>query len=159
MPPFGRAFGGELGPGEIEAIVAFMRYTWDDRAELPQEVAQASSIPELAPGEIPSYEKHIAPIVKRYCLSCHRPGKKNNNYLMRDYTEVMTSGDNAPVIVGGDNNSITLRLIRREKLEFSDPMPPTKELKPEYVEIFTRWVLAGAPNTAAEAAAIPTPAP
>jgi len=30
MPPFSRAYGGELGPGEMEAIVAFMRYTWDE---------------------------------------------------------------------------------------------------------------------------------
>ncbi len=35
MQPFGKAFGGELGVGDIDAIVAFMRYTWDDRAELP----------------------------------------------------------------------------------------------------------------------------
>jgi hypothetical protein len=36
-------------------------------------------------------------------------------------------------------------------------MPPTKALPPEYVDIFKRWVLAGAPNTAAEAAAIAPP--
>ncbi len=39
MPPFGKAYGGELSPGEIEAIVTFMRYTWDDRVEMPQEAA------------------------------------------------------------------------------------------------------------------------
>jgi mono/diheme cytochrome c family protein len=162
MPPFAKAYGGELGPGDIDAIVNFMRYTWDDRAELPAEVVQASALPALGPEEVPSYEVHIAPLVKRYCISCHRPGKKNNNYLMRDYNEVMTSGDNAPVIVGGDPQSIFLRLINREELEFSQPMPPTKALKPEIVDIFTRWVLAGAPNTAAEAAAAqpaPTPEP
>jgi len=159
MPPFAKAYGGELSPGDIEAIVNFMRYSWDDRAELPQEVTQASALPELKPDEVPSYEVHIAPLVKRYCLSCHRPGKKNNNYLMRDYNEVMTSGDNAPVIVPGDPQSILLRLINREELEFSQPMPPTKALKPEVVDIFTRWVLAGAPNTAAEAAALQPAAP
>lgn len=159
MPPFAKAYGGELGPGEIEAIVNFMRYTWDDRAELPQEVVQASALPALKADEVPSYEVHIAPLVKRYCLSCHRPGKKNNNYLMRTYEEVMTSGDNAPAVVPGDPQSILLRLINREELEFSQPMPPTKALKPEIVEIFTRWVLAGAPNTAAEAAALQPAAP
>lgn len=153
MPPFAKQFGGELGPGDIEAIVAFMRYTWDDRAELPQEVVEASAIPELAEGEIPSYEVHIAPLVKRYCLSCHRPGKKNNNYLMGSYEEIMTSGDNAPSVIPGDLNSPLIRLINREKLDYSDPMPPNRPLKPEIIEIFERWVAGGAPNTVAEAAA------
>lgn len=153
MPPFAKQFGGELGPGDIEAIVAFMRYTWDDRAELPAEVVEASAIPELAEGEVPSYEVHIAPLVKRYCLSCHRPGKKNNNYLMGSYEEIMTSGDNAPSVIPGDLNSPLIRLIHREELDYSDPMPPNRPLKPEIIEIFERWVAGGAPNTAAEAAA------
>jgi mono/diheme cytochrome c family protein len=153
MPPYAKQFGGELGPGEVEAIVAFMRYTWDDRAELPQEVVAASAIPALAEGEVPSYEVHVAPLVKRYCLSCHRPGKKNNEYLMRTYEEVMTSGENAPSVIPGDLNSDLIRLINREELEYSGPMPPTKALKPEVIDIFTRWVAGGAPNTAADAAA------
>jgi menaquinol-cytochrome c reductase cytochrome b/c subunit len=157
MPPFAKAYGGELGPGDIDAIVAFIRYTWDDRAELPEEVTQASAIPALAPDEVPSYEVHIAPIVKRYCVSCHRPGKKNNNFLMQSYDEIMTSGDNGPNVIPGDLNSPLIHLINREELENSGPMPPTKALKPELNDIFTRWIAGGAPNTAADAAAVPGP--
>ena len=62
MPPLRRAFGGDLGPSDIDAIVTFMRYTWDDRVELPQEVAQLPCYPDPRPGEIPSYEVHIAAI-------------------------------------------------------------------------------------------------
>lgn len=153
MPPFGRAYGGELGPGDIEAIVAFMRYTWDDRAEIPEEAAQASAIPALGPDEIPSYEVHIAPIFKRYCISCHRPGKENQNYLMQTYQEVMETGDHAPNIIPGDLNNNLIRMLYREEIEAGGPMPPTKELKPELIEIIERWVLGGAPNTAADAAA------
>ena len=157
MPPFGRGYGGEIGPGEIESIVTFMRYTWDDRVEIPEEASAASAIPELAPGEIPSYEEHIQPIVKRYCISCHRPGKKNNEYLMGTYQEIMETGENSPNVIAGDINSILLMSIRREDLSHLDPevgpMPPTKALKPELVEIFERWVMGGALETAAEAAA------
>jgi mono/diheme cytochrome c family protein len=152
MPPFGKGYGGELARGDIEAIVAFMRYTWDDRSELPEEVAQAGAIPELGPDEVPSYEVHIAPIVKRYCVSCHRPGKKNNNYLMQTYDEVMESGDNAPNVIAGDLGSNLIRMINREEIDAGGPMPPTKALKPELIDIFQRWVLGGAPNTAADAA-------
>lgn len=157
MPPFSKAYGGELGPGEIEAIVTFMRYTWDDRSEIPEEVTQASALPALGPDEIPSYEVHIAPLVKRYCLSCHRPGKKNNNYHMATYEEILTSGDNAPDnVIPGDLNSIMIRVLNREDLKDLThpvgPMPPTKALPPEVIDIFTRWVAGGAPNTAVDAA-------
>ena len=153
MPPFGRAYGGELSPGDIEAIVVFMRYTWDDRAELPLAVEQAVAAPALAPDEIPSYDVHIAPLVKRYCLSCHRPGKKNNNYFMGSYEETMTTGDHAPNIIPGDVGNNLIRMLNREEIEAGGPMPPTKALKPEIIDIFVRWVMGGAPKTPEEAAA------
>jgi len=164
MPPFSKAYGGELAPGDIKAIVTFMRYTWDDRMEIPQDVAAAGAVPALAPGEIPSYAVHIQPIVRRTCASCHREGKKNNNYLMGSYQDILASGDNAPELVAGDPNSLLLRLIRREAVtEIKDlqPMPPSRPLKPEWVEIFELWVAAGMPETPVPATSAPvvTPAP
>jgi len=140
MPPNGKAYGGELGPAEVENIVLF---------------------PVLGENEIPSYEVHVAPIVKRYCLSCHRPGKKNNNYLMGTYEETMQSGDNVPNIIAEDLGNNLIRVIHREEIDAGGPMPPTKALPEEYIQIFERWVMGGAPNTADEAAALsPTsPAP
>jgi hypothetical protein len=132
-----------------------MRYTWDDRAELPAEVTAANTIPTLGPDEVPSYAVHIQPITKRYCVSCHREGKKNNNYFMTTYEEIINSGDNAPNLVAGDlNSTLILMLHRVEDLEAGGPMPPTKALKPELIEIFERWVMAGMPETAEQAAAL-----
>ena len=31
-------------------------------------------------------------VLKRYCVSCHRPGKENNNYMMGSYADVINSG-------------------------------------------------------------------
>jgi len=157
MTPFGRGYGGELGPGDMEAIVTFMRYTWDDRVEIPQEATTAFAIPPLGPDEIPSYEVHVALIFKRYCVSCHRPGKENQNYLMQSYAEVMESGDNAPNVIPGDLGSNLMRMVHREDIDAGGPMPPNKALKDEFIEIIERWILGGAPNTAADAAAL-TPA-
>jgi len=159
MPPFGLGYGGELSRGEIDAMVTFMRYTWDDRAEIPEEAAQAGAVPELQPNEVPSYVEHIEPLVKRYCVSCHRPGKKNNNYLMRTYEEIMTTGDNAPNVIPGDLSSNNIRMVHREEIEAGGPMPPTRALKPELIDILERWVVAGAPETAEEADALTTPSP
>ena len=162
MQPFGKSYGGALSTSEIDYIVAFMRYTWDDRSVIP--AGAVSTIPELNPGEVPSWDVHIQPLVKRYCVSCHRTGRQNNNYLMTSYQEMLTTGDNAPLITAGDPNSLLLTLINGH--EGKDPvtgnvirqMPPTKLLDPKYIDMLTRWVLAGMPQTAKEAAALaPTP--
>jgi mono/diheme cytochrome c family protein len=159
MTPFGRAYGGELGPSDIDAIVTFMRYTWDDRTEIPLDALVASAMPTLAEGEVPSYEVHISAIVKRYCISCHRPGKNNQNYLMTTYDEIIDTGDNYPNLITGDLTCNTMQMLNRvEGLEVGNPMPPTTELKPELVAIWEAWILAGMPNTAEEAAALSAPA-
>lgn len=168
MPPFGGAYGGELTPSEIEYIVTFMRYTWDDRAEVPED-AVASAIPALAEGEVPSYEVHIFAVSKRYCVSCHRDGKENNNYLMDTYEGIVKGGNNAPNIVAGDMNSILIQVIQGHEVTGNDGevinvMPPSgKPLKDEYIEMFIRWVEAGMPETADDAAAlsedVPAPEP
>jgi len=155
MQPFGKAFGGELGVGDIDAIVTFMRYTWDDRAELPQEAANAFAAPVLGPDEVPSYEIHIAYIAKRYCISCHRESatKENGNYHMDNYDLLMTSGDYAPNVKPGDLNSNMMLMVLRQEIEAGGAMPPSQPLKDEYVDWIRRWIAAGAPNTAADAAA------
>ena len=164
MQPFGKAYGGALSPTEIDSLVAFLRYTWDDRAELP--AGAITSIPSLGANEVPSWEVHIQPLTKKFCVSCHRAGKDNNNYLMTSYDEMLNTGDNNPVIATGDPNSLLLQLINGH--EGQDPktgntirqMPPTKLLDQKYIDMLTRWILAGMPKTAEEAAAkVPTPTP
>ena len=158
MPPFGLAYGGELKKSEIEALVLFMRYAWDDRVELPSDAASAGAIPEIASDEVPSYEIHISRLIKRYCISCHRPDKENNNYLMGTYQELLTTGDNAGMnLIAGDLDSYLIQTINGESIydqngeEIIQQMPPTKLMKEEYIHLFEVWVLNGMPETAAEA--------
>jgi mono/diheme cytochrome c family protein len=164
MQPFGSAYGGALSPTEIDSLVAFLRYSWDDRATLP--AGAISSIPTLGANEVPSWDVHIQLLTKRYCVSCHQKGKTNNNYLMTSYDEMLNSGDNAPVIAAGDPNSLLIQLINGH--ESKDPktgntirqMPPTKLLDQKYIDMLTRWILFGMPKTAEEATAkAPTPTP
>jgi hypothetical protein len=144
-----------------------MRYTWDDRFEAP---VIPELFPPLAEGEVPSYDVHIAPIVKRYCVSCHRAGKENNNYVMTSYEEILTSGDNKDKnVIPGDPNGYLLQVIQGTPIpDPQDPtkeligvMPPSRALKPNVVDVFVRWIMNGMPRTAEEAAALfvsPTPA-
>lgn len=165
MNPFGKAYNPEgLSKSEIDYIVTFMRYMWDDRFEKP---VLKPLYPPLADGEIPSYEVHIAPIVKRYCISCHRPNKDNNEYWMQSYDEMLNTGENKPNITTGDLNSNLLVVIHGTPIpdpkdpgkELIGAMPPNKQLKADVIDVFERWIMAGMPNTAADAAALPTATP
>ncbi|MBK6646295.1 MAG: c-type cytochrome [Anaerolineales bacterium] len=165
MPPFGKTYGGELTRSEIDYITIFMRYTWDDRFEAP---VLPELFPPLAEGEAPSYDVHIQPIVKRYCISCHRAGKDNNNYLMTTYEEILTTGDNVQFnLIAGDETSYLLQVIQDHAImnpdkpdeELIGVMPPSKTLKPDIVDAFMRWIMNGMPQTAADAAALSTPTP
>ena len=168
MTPFGKTYGGELTRSDIDYIITFMRYMWDDRFELPQE-ALKPLFPPLADGEVPSYEVHIAPIAKRYCVSCHRAGKDSNNYYMTTYEEILTTGDhNDRNLVAGDPNSYLLQVIQGTPImdpknpneEIIGVMPPKGHLKPDAIDAFIRWVMNGMPRTAEDAAKLfgaPTP--
>jgi mono/diheme cytochrome c family protein len=168
MTPFGKTYGGELSRSEIDYMIIFMRYMWDDRFELPAE-ALKPLFPPLAEGEVPSYEVHIAPIVKRYCVSCHRAGKDNNNYLMTSYPEVLNTGDNkAKNVIAGDPNGYLIQVIQGTPVrdpndsqkELIGVMPPKGHLKPDAIEAFIRWIMNGMPETAEDAAKLfvpPTP--
>jgi mono/diheme cytochrome c family protein len=168
MPPFGKTYGAELSRSEIDHIVIFMRYMWDDRFELPTE-ALKPLFPPLADGEVPSYNIHIAPIVKRYCVSCHREGKENNDYLMTTYEEILTTGDNVDRnIIEGDMNSYLLQVIQGTPImdpenpeeELIGVMPPKGNLKPDAIDAFIRWIMNGMPQTAEDAASMtPTSEP
>ena len=160
MPPFGKTYGGELTRSEIDYINIFIRYMWDDRFEAPE---IKPLFPPLAESEVPSYDVHIQPIVKRYCISCHRAGKDNNDFLMTSYDEILTTGDNVEHnVVAGDENSYLLQVIQQHAImnpdnpgeEMIGVMPPTKALKPDIVDAFTRWIMNGMPQTAEDAAAL-----
>jgi len=162
MNPFGKAYGGELTRNEIDNMVTFMRYAWDDRFEMP-EIPEL--FPPLAEGEVPSYDVHIEPIAKRYCVSCHRAGKENNDFLMTSYEEILTTGENSEfdLIPGEDyEQSYLLQTIQQQPIldengeEIIGVMPPKSVLKPDVVNVWKLWIMNGMPKTAEEAAALST---
>lgn len=158
MNPFGLAHGGELTRNQIDHMVTFMRYAWDDRFEMPP---IKPLFPPLAEGEVPSYDVHIAPIVKRNCVSCHREGKDNNDYLMTTYEEILTTGEHSENnVIAGDMNSYLLQTIQGTPIldengeEIIGVMPPSYTLKPNVIDVWVRWIMNGMPRTAEEAAAL-----
>ena len=166
MNPFGRTYNPQgFSKSEIDYIVTFMRYEWDDRFEKP---VLKPLYPPLAADEVPSYDVHIAPIVKRYCISCHSKGKDNLNYWMDTYDNIIKTGDNAPNITAGDEKSPLLVVIggspipdpKNPSKDLVRTMPPNKALKEDVINVFRRWIMNGMPQTADQASkltAVPLP--
>ncbi len=169
MPPLGKAYNPDgLTRSQIDEIITFIRYSWDDRFEAPK---IPELFPPLADGEVPSYNVHIAPIVKRYCISCHRAGKDNNEYYMTSYEEILTSGDHKDKnVLANDPNGYLIQVIQGTPImdpekpteELIGVMPPKGHLPPNVIDVFIRWIMNGMPKTAEDAAKLfiaPTPEP
>jgi len=89
-----------------------------------------------------SFEKDIQPIFKASCLSCHKPDKKKGKLDMSTYAELMKGGkQGAPVKPGDPAKSLIVEMISGE-----EPEMPEKgdKLKPEQIDLITRWIKEGA---------------
>jgi menaquinol-cytochrome c reductase cytochrome b/c subunit len=144
MSPFGLKYGGALTDPDIKAIVDFLQ-SWYVSPEAEGAGAEAD-MAALAMIENPSFSKDVKPIMDKRCASCHGARKKGG-YSVADYDSVMTSGDNAPVIVAGDAaNSILVQMLRGIKTDAGGQMPPSRPLKEEQIQLIERWVNQGAQN-------------
>jgi menaquinol-cytochrome c reductase cytochrome b/c subunit len=141
MPPFGLAYGGALTGPDIDAIVMFIR-AWYVSPEAESEEGAV----DLASIETPSFSKDVKAIFDKRCLSCH--GKRTKGgYSVTDYNSVMTSGDNAPVIVAGDAaNSLLAQMLRGIETPAGGQMPPGRPLKADQIDLIERWINQGAQN-------------
>jgi mono/diheme cytochrome c family protein len=144
MPPFGLKYGGALTDPDIKAIVDFMQ-AWYIPPEEEGAGGEADAA-ALAAITNPSFAKDVKPILDKRCASCHGTRKKGG-YSVADYDQVMTSGDNAPVILAGDAaNSILVQMLRGIKTVAGGQMPPSRPLKEEQIQLIERWVNQGAQN-------------
>jgi menaquinol-cytochrome c reductase cytochrome b/c subunit len=144
MQAFGPAYGGPLNDQEIRAIIAFLRSWAEPEEETPAGGDQA--VADLAKIENPSFAKDVKPIFDQKCLNCH--GKRvKGGFKVDTYENVMTSGDNAPVIVAGDAANSTLpQMLHGIKTPAGGQMPPGKPLKKEQIDLIERWINQGAQN-------------
>jgi mono/diheme cytochrome c family protein len=103
------------------------------------------AIPALAAGAVPDYTVHVAPLLQARCVSCHQGSGASGGYVMTSYADVLGSGAHAPNVRGADLQSNLIRMINRETIAAGGPMPPLAPLRPEEIDVITRWVMAGAP--------------
>ena len=88
---------------------------------------------------------NIFPVFDRRCNICHEEDG-DGGWDGTTYESVMTTGDNAPVIIPGDiDNSLLAQKLLNQQTE-GDKMPPKRDLTEEEIQLVLDWIAAGAPD-------------
>jgi len=150
MSPFGDINGGPLSTDEIDALVTFIR-SWEANppADLPPQAPPAITPTPVASAQQPlngtpgSFSEQVLPIFQANCMKCHNSNTQLGGWDGSSYESVMTSGNNAPVVIPGDAaNSLLAQFIQGE----GSPMPPSGSLPPAEIQVILDWIAAGAEN-------------
>ena len=103
--------------------------------------------PAAAPNQLITFEQHVRPILKVFCLDCHGGGEKLEGKLdLRLKRFIATGGEGgAALLVGKPGDSL---IIKRMK---SGEMPPTEKKVPaEQIAIIEKWSANGATTSREE---------
>ena len=89
-----------------------------------------------------SFKDEIQPIFKASCLSCHKPDKKKGKLDMSTYADLVKGGKQGNPLKPGD----PAKSLLVEMISGPEPEMPEKgdELKPEQIELISRWIKEGA---------------
>jgi len=89
-----------------------------------------------------TFEQHVRPVLKAYCLDCHGGGEKLAGKLdLRLRRFAARGGRSGPALIAGDAaHSLLLERLK------SGEMPPTEKKVPaDKIALIGRWIAAGAP--------------
>ena len=122
---------------------------------LPAYLLQLAIIPVFfsasARAEDPDYLRDVKPILKTHCFGCHGPLQSESGLRLDTKKLALQGGESGPAFVAG--NVADSQLLKRLTAEDDSRMPAEgKPLGRTEIDILTRWIAAGAPSPADEAA-------
>ncbi|MDX1599968.1 MAG: c-type cytochrome [Anaerolineales bacterium] len=122
-------WGEVLTADQIQELVGFIRLLPDSG--------------QREEGQAVSFQNDIRPIFERACTSCHG---SLGGWDASTYQSIISTGDNAPVIVPGDpSNSLLAQKLQGTHTQ-GDIMPPSGKLPQAEIELILEWIEAGAEN-------------
>jgi hypothetical protein len=115
-------------------------------------LAIAVSFGSFAPAEELTFERHVRPILKAYCIDCHGGGDKlEGNLDLRLRRFALRGGDSGPALVAGKGAESLLVTRLRD-----GEMPPSgKKVPAEQIAIIERWIASGASTSRDEPEQLP----
>lgn len=106
-----------------------------------------SAVPVCA-DDAPTFDKHIQPFLKTYCVGCHNGDDDSKGGLdVRSFKSLMEGGDGGAAIVSGKSGES--RLVKLMLGTAKPKMPPkdSKQPKVAEIELVRRWIDEGAKGT------------
>ncbi len=88
----------------------------------------------------PTYNDHVAPIFKKYCVGCHNAEDKEGELVLERYAAILAGGESGAVIVAGKSGDSRLVQVLTGKAK--PAMPPEDNEKPTAQEIaaLAAWI-------------------
>jgi mono/diheme cytochrome c family protein len=90
----------------------------------------------------PSFGQDVAPILNRWCVSCHGEREAQSGLRLDSYDAALKGGDDGPVIVPGDPGAS--QLLAQIERRTRPPMPPKKHLPRAPAAVIRTWITSGA---------------
>jgi hypothetical protein len=94
-----------------------------------------------------SYSKEVAPILDKFCATCHNEDEDHPSQLFMDsYESLMKGGKHGQAVKPGNARESLLMQKMDAEPPFGKKMPPSKKLIPtaEQVEVLRQWIDQGA---------------
>ena len=106
---------------------------------------------DFSPEALAFYERDVLPILKANCFKCHADGKAKGGLSLATREAILKGGDLGPAVSldKPEDSTLLAALHYKNGLE----MPPSGKLKPDQIELLTKWVKAGLPMKDAVAVA------
>ncbi|MBL8830056.1 MAG: DUF1549 domain-containing protein, partial [Planctomycetaceae bacterium] len=114
----------------------------------------AAAVESPTPEQLDFFEKRIRPVLVTHCYACHATDSPQvkGSLLLDTRAGVRRGGESGEIVVLGDPDASLL--IKALKYADDAPaMPPRKQLSPEVIADFEKWVKLGAPDPREGAAA------
>ncbi len=99
-----------------------------------------------------TFEQHVRPVLKAYCLDCHGAGEKMPGGLdLRLKRFAVAGGKSGPAVVPKEPGKSLLL----ERMKSGEMPPGEKKVPPELIAVIEKWIAAGAPTLRDEPATLP----
>ncbi|MDX1435336.1 MAG: c-type cytochrome [Anaerolineales bacterium] len=126
------AWGNILSADQIEQLVTFIRELGEANSSDPTQAGPASS---------PSFAADVLPVFDEHCAACHGT---LGGWDGSSYETVMTTGNNAPVVIPGDpeNSLLAQKIVGTQTV--GAMMPPAGLMSEEEIQVVLDWIASGA---------------
>ncbi len=114
---------------------------------------------ELSAADGPDYLREIKPLLALHCVECHGPRMQESELRLDTAAQAIAGGNLGPAVKPGDSAASLLVKVIEGKSDEVSRMPPEDDARPltnEQIQLFRRWIDAGAKFPPGEVAQPPS---